>query len=73
MRLKTRIKSLEKKFECYKPLPAFILVYEGMGEDCETKYQEYLDRGGDPDAEIIYILYRNPPGREYPKPVERPD
>ena len=73
MKLKTRIKRLEKKFECYKPLPHVIIVYEGLGEDCETKYNEYLDQGGDPHAEILYLIYRSAPGHEYHRPVEHPE
>jgi hypothetical protein len=65
MKLKTRVKRLEKKFDRYKPLPKVLLVFEGSGETCESKYHEYLEQGGDPDAEIQYIIYRNPEGRPY--------
>jgi hypothetical protein len=67
MRLKTRVKRLEKKFERTKPLLPVTLVYEIAGETVESKHKEYLDRGGDPNAEITYLIYRNPPGRPYPK------
>ncbi len=65
MKLRGRVTNLERKFGRTKPLPPVVLVYEAYGETVEAKYKEYLDRGADPNVQMTYLIYANPPGRPY--------
>ena len=66
--MRSRITWLEKKLERYKPLPVIMFVNPFLGETQESKYQEYLDKGGDPEAEIIWFIYREPTKEEITNP-----
>jgi hypothetical protein len=68
MSLRSRITRLEKKLERYKPLPVIMFVSPFLGETLETKYQKYLDEGGDPKAEILWFIYQDPPKEKITNP-----
>jgi len=71
MKKKSRIKMLEKKFGRYKPQPEIIFVYTYLGETVEKKRQQYLDEGGDPNAEIYFIVVREVRTREEVEALKR--
>ena len=55
MRIRSRINQLEKRFGRFKKYSPIIFVHGYRGETVESKYQEYLDRGGDPNIAIHEI------------------
>jgi hypothetical protein len=57
MSIKSRIKWLEKKLKPHKPSSVIMFVNPILGETLETKYQKYLDEGGDPKAKILSFIY----------------
>jgi hypothetical protein len=68
MSIKSRIKWLEKKMKPHKPSSIIMFVNPILGETLETKYQKYLDEGGDPKAEILWFIYQDPPKEKITNP-----
>jgi hypothetical protein len=68
MKLKTRIKWLEKNFSYCEPVTVFLSRYDY--EDPEPIYKKYLERGGDPNTQIGWLVYTIVPGRDTSKSPE---
>lgn len=52
----------------HKPSSIIMFVNPILGETLETKYQKYLDEGGDPKAEILWFIYQDPPKEKITNP-----
>ncbi len=73
MRMRSRIKRIERKLESYRPLPAIIIVNEGFGETQETQYQKYIEEGGNPNAPITFIIMHHAFNDESTNPSDDPN